>query len=281
MDQLKKKLNALESDWMELLFAQLRTSFSGIHLPSHDHWHHYRVWQFVKIILAHLEGKGVVFNNHELTNLMLASLFHDVGLTQTLDEWHGKAGADICREFIESHKLNQSADLSTALEAIEKHDDKQYNQTLTRKGKPSLLAILSTADDLDAFGFIGVVRYAEIYLLRNTNIEDVSDKVLNNADRRFLHFSREFYHFKVLVEQQRQRYESLVDFYKSVNPSPASNNHPGNMLRHIRNNIENRQNNSSLTDLLNPIDSEYIQSFKDQIIKEHNHFRNDSMDQFT
>lgn len=281
MDELKKKLKALESRWMKLFFTQLKTYFSGIHLPSHDHWHHYRVWQFVKIILAHLEQKGIAFNSHEITNLMLASLFHDVGMTQTLDEWHGKAGADICREYIESGKLYQQTDFLPALEAIEKHDDKQYNQTEAIKGKPSILFILSTADDLDAFGFIGVVRYAEIYLLRNTSIKDIPDKVAKNADRRFRHLNKTFRHFEELIDQQKQRYESLVHFYKCVNSSATSNNNNRNILQHIRNNVENQQNNNNLTDLLNPIDSKYIKSFKEKIIKEQQHFGDYSMEPFT
>ena len=279
MEETRKKLELIESKWLELFFRRLKTYFSDVHLPSHDHLHHLRVWQFVKSILAHLEQKDIVYNSHELLNLMLASLFHDVGLIHTLDEWHGRAGADICRNFIESLNI-PVRDFLPALEAIEKHDDKLYDHTRTLEGKPSILLILSTADDLDAFGFIGIVRYAEIYLLRKTSIEDIADKVIINSGQRFRHFRSKFRHFEDLVEQQKQRYEPLVNFYRSVSASPASKKKKKNILQHIRNNVENHQNNNNLTDLLNPIDREYIEDFKNKMIEEQQQFSDHRKDQF-
>ena len=37
----------------------------------------------------------------------------------------------------------------------------------------NLLTILSVADDLDAFGFIGIYRYSEIYLTRGIDPEKI------------------------------------------------------------------------------------------------------------
>jgi len=193
----------------------------------------------------------------------------DVGLTQTLDESHGKAGADICRKFINSDKLNLTTDFSSALEAIEKHDDKKYIKTETFEDKPTILTILSTADDLDAFGNIGIIRYAEIYMLRNTSIEEISDKVIKNAEQRLQHFSNKFGYFKELVDQQKKRYEELVNFYKSVN---ASTNQHRNILLHIQNNIKSPQNNKNLTDLLAPVDSQHIKDFKSKVEQEEQQF---------
>lgn len=281
MDETKKKLKTLESKWLEMFFHQLEIYFSEVHLPSHDQWHHYRVWQFVKSILAHLEQKGILFNSHELTNLMLASFFHDVGLTKTVDEWHGKAGADICRNFIESAGLNPTIDFLPALNAIEKHDDKQYKHIEALDGKPSILLIISTADDLDAFGYIGIVRYAEIYMLRNTSIENIPDKVIKNARLRFSHFGENFQHFEQLKKHQVKRYQHLLNFYRSVKAHSPSNNHNRNILAHIQKNVKKPHNNKSLIDLLKPIDSDHIESFKNEITKEQREFRNYSMDRFT
>jgi hypothetical protein len=267
MENTKNNLKSLESKWFESFYSGCKACFGGISLPSHNHRHHHRVWQFVKLILGHLEAKGIDFSSQELLNLMLASFFHDTGMSLTFDESHGKAGADICRRFIESSDLNINEFLP-ALEAIEKHDDKQYLQLKTLNNKPSIVLILSTADDLDAFGFTGILRYAEIYLLRDKKPEEIPDKVINNADRRFLHFKETFRCFEALVEKQKPRYEQLINFYKSVRRS-SSNQSKRKILEHVYQNIENHQNNQHLTDLLTPVNSQYIKNFREKVIQEH------------
>ncbi len=275
MENTKKKLKALENKWLEYFYSQSKTCFSEISLPSHNHRHHYRVWQFAKSILFHIESKGISFNNQELANLMMASFFHDLGMSQTFDESHGKAGASICRHFIESSDMYLN-DFLPALEAIEKHDDKQYLQGEPLKSKPSILLILSTADDLDAFGFVGILRYAEIYMLRNTKLENIPEKVLNNADRRFHHFRKTFRHFDALLEQQKPRYEQLINFYESVTSS-SSNHSNRKILEHIQNNVENHQIDEHLTDLLAPVNSEYIENFKKKVNQEQQEILDNSL----
>ncbi|MFP4621411.1 MAG: HD domain-containing protein [Bacteroidales bacterium] len=281
MDELKKRLKTIESTWLKFLFNQLKTYFSEIDLPSHDHWHHYRVWQFAKIILYHLAQQDMIFTDQEITNLMLACLFHDAGMTQTLDETHGEAGAHICRKFIESGHTDSHINFAPALEAIKKHDDKQYNKTEAREETPSILFVLSTADDLDAFGVIGIIRYAEIYMLRNTNIEDIPDKVIKNAGQRFQHFMKKFRHFKELTEQQKERYEVLVNFYGAVRKRAPLQDDYRNILLHIQNNIKNQLNNSNLTDLLRPVDSETIKNFTRKVVREEQQFIDYSRDQIS
>lgn len=279
MENTKKNLKSLESKWFESFHSGSEACFREINLPSHNHRHHHRVWQFVKFILGHLETKGIVFNRQELSNLMLASFFHDTGMSLTFDESHGKAGADICRQFMESSNMNINEFLS-ALEAIEKHDDKQYLQLKTLDNKPSIVLILSTADDLDAFGFIGILRYAEIYLLRGTDLKDIPEKVINNAERRFLHLKKTFCHFETLVEQQRPRYEELIKFYESLK-KPSSNHTNREILEHMQHNLNNQQKNQHLTDLLAPVNLQYIENFREKVIQEHQEILNTSMDRFS
>ena len=41
--------------------------------------------------------------------------------------------------------------------------------------------MLSVADDLDAFGFTGIYRYSEIYLMRGINPNQLGHLIIENA----------------------------------------------------------------------------------------------------
>lgn len=70
----------------------------------------------------------------------------------------------ICIQYFEENKLPKPDRFEEILFAIENHDDKDYKQNNTEPN--SVFSILCNADDLDAFGKVGIVRYTEIYLLR-------------------------------------------------------------------------------------------------------------------
>ena len=139
----------VEQKWMDRLFLCVKKEFQNIWLPSHDEQHHMRVWQHAKNLVI---DTGLKPDLSFLENLILACFFHDIGMVVTLDEDHGKASRKICETFL--LKRHTPASFSEALEAIEHHDDKNY----TRSKKPSsfLLEYLTIADDLDAFGAIGL-----------------------------------------------------------------------------------------------------------------------------
>lgn len=262
------QLHILERSWMELLLNYVRNTFSHIALPSHNHWHHFRVWQNAKAIFFQLEQKGIVFEDQALINLMIAAFFHDTGLTITLDEFHGKAGADICRDFLKSIQKDNIKVFAAALEAIEQHDNKQYETTVSIENNATILSILSAADDMDAFGFVGVIRYAEIYLLRDIPMHDIPGQVIANAERRFENFREKFRSFELFVQEQSARYHALKNFFVTIQqcPSPIRNENL-KILEHICHNIENDRNNHSLSALLEPINSEYIQQFRNEILQ--------------
>jgi HD superfamily phosphodiesterase len=265
---IKKQLDNLESAWLDLLFEHLQSEFSRYRLPSHDHWHHLRVWNFIKSILFHLENCGIVFNLQEIKNLMVAAFFHDVGLTRTVGEWHGKAGAELCREFIQSGTLSGMPDLSSALDAIEKHDDKDYKNITSNIEKPSILSVLSLADDLDAFGNTGIVRYAEIYMLRKIALQEIPGKVINNAEKRMNHVRQKFYFLKEFLGEHERRYLRLDSFFRSIKDEEDTDNPNLKILQHIKGNLDSGQNNENLTDLLKPVDSQFIEQFRNKILEE-------------
>ncbi len=156
----------IESKWLQELYEYNYNLFAKKHIPSHDHGHHLRVWHNAKnLAIALHTNQYLILTSEKLECLIIAALFHDTGITSTLDEKHGKAGKKICSDFLRKTKKNIPHGIKEALNAIEFHENKEHYGIV--KDKTSVLAILSTADDMDAFGATGAYRYAEIYLMRN------------------------------------------------------------------------------------------------------------------
>jgi len=132
----------------------------------------------------------------------------------TRDESHGRASKTICEKFFRSENINPPEGFHHALKAIEEHDDKTTLFTGTTHGI-SVKMLVSTADDLDAFGYIGVLRYAEIYLLRGIQPENMGQKVSDNAAKRFQNFKSIFINTS-LAHRHQKRYEILQNFYKNM-----------------------------------------------------------------
>ncbi len=95
------------------------------------------------------------------------------------------------------------------LEAIENHDNKEYIDIY----RNDLLTVLSVADDLDAFGFIGIYRYMEIYLIRETDRNNLGLLINTNAGKRFGNFVKTVGKSKKLIEKHKQRYLILDNFF--------------------------------------------------------------------
>jgi len=228
-----KDLNALisksEKKWLSPLFLHCRDQFSGIFLPSHDEYHHYRVWHYMKQVLAEMRHAGMAVKEEMTEKAIIAAFFHDIGLVRTLDESHGMAGKEMCLEYFRNRGLAFPAGIDEILHAIEKHDDKgpgkkvqltpgneAANSGLSVTG-PDLLSILSTGDDLDAFGYIGIYRYAEIYLLRGVSEATLPAKVLANLENRYRNLQHRCHNLTRFVSGQKDRYSRIKDFYSSGN----------------------------------------------------------------
>ena len=93
-------------------------------------------------------------------------------------------------------------------------DDKEYK---TKSQADSLLSILSIADDLDAFGHIGVIRYSEIYLMRGISINELPKLVLSNLDKRFRNFEKKIKNYPDLYESHKSRYLITRKFFEELN----------------------------------------------------------------
>ncbi len=209
-----------------LLFQQCRSRFEGSHLPSHDHFHHLRVWNYTMDLISELPEQAEEFNENEILLLMLSVFFHDTGLTVTLDEEHGTESRRICQEFLDANPKLFTIDAGPALRAIELHDKKQ-SMLSHSDSEMEILKILSVCDDLDAYGPTGILRYAEIYLLRGVAINNLPEKVLKNMAYRFDFFSAQNWIPENFYLKHRGRYRYAAEYYKELQDDMISGEKQG------------------------------------------------------
>lgn len=213
MTKLEQYIVEAENKWLIRLYNYCQNLFSNKNIPSHDHTHHLRVWEYSKEIIQALDSAHEV--NYELIeSCLIASIFHDTGLTITLDENHGFESRKICEKYFSENNIETLENFEIILNAIEKHDDKNYKHS--HPSPNSVLSIICNADDLDAFGKIGVIRYAEIYLLRGINLNELPDSVIGNLDKRFFNFEKIYKDFSELYEKHKIRYLITRRFFEEL-----------------------------------------------------------------
>jgi len=208
-------IKSAEEKYKPILEGTCRQLFTGVQIPSHDHIHHARVWEYTKEILRNLLLNGMISDTSVADKAIIAAYFHDTGLIVNTGADHGKESRKICQEFLNKHNIDISFH-SEILDAVEKHDDKNY----TAGSDPaSLAAIIAIADDMDAFGHIGVLRYWEIYSMRGIAVTDMPDQIIRNACNRFRHLEETYPMFPELISHQKERLDTLVSFYSSLKNS--------------------------------------------------------------
>lgn len=211
------KLKNVEDSWLIPLYTYCQRAFSHTHLPSHNEDHHLRVWITAKELIKQLNNQGVFLNSPDLTKVIIATFLHDTGMSITLDKTHGLESRKICVRFIEEYELNDLENLHELLDAIEKHDNKEYQNKFTGTVNPKhIFNILSVCDDLDAFGLTGVYRYAEIYLLRGIPIEYLATMVLKNLTNRVNYFTQSFGNLKNFHEKHMKRFDLTRSFFTDL-----------------------------------------------------------------
>jgi hypothetical protein len=207
----------------ELRFRQiLEDFFSSVYhegtLYSHGIDHHRRVWSYGKELLPLIRVQSLPSNQQLPSKLIISCYLHDIGMSINAGIHHGKHSRELCIEFLKKHNL-PADEYTDVLEAIENHDNKEYKDS---KPGSDLLKILSVADDLDAFGYIGIYRFSEIYLMRGINQEVLGDLIIENASKRFGHFEKYFGFDNVLVKKHRERFKILVGFFTGYNKQVKS-----------------------------------------------------------
>lgn len=219
---IEKIIQEAEAKLLKVLFSHCRLIFAGINLPSHDHLHHLRVWYNVRSLVTELSDSGNKISLGDVSRLLLSAMFHDTGLTKTLGEAHGKESRYICEDFIRKNPDLIDFDAEEALQAIELHDRKENLTPESDNQEINILKILSICDDIDAYGCIGVLRYAEIYILREVPVIKLAKKVLNNLKYRYNNIEAQRWIPDHFLTEQRIRYQKTYEFFKILEKKDAS-----------------------------------------------------------
>jgi HD domain. len=198
----KKYINLLESFFM--------LKWKKMNLSSHDLSHHRRVWKYARELLHFINQEEEITDSRFIEKLIIACYLHDIGMAVDKGDRHGRHSRLLCEKFILENNM-RLPDYQDVLEAIENHDNKEYSDS---RSPNKLLLLLSVADDLDAFGYIGIYRYIEIYLARGVQPDKIGPMIRENAARRFKNLESAFGRFPGLIEKHRIRYLVLESFFK-------------------------------------------------------------------
>jgi len=179
-------------------------------IPSHDHLHHERVWKNASQLLERLYDAGIVTDPDMAEKAIIAAFFHDTGLTVNRGTDHGTESRRICSKFIESLSIDD-ADCREILDAVEKHDDKTY---ICQSDPSSLAAIISVADDMDAFGETGISRYEEIYSMRGIPASGMPEMIIENVLSRLRHLESTYGIFPDIVDEMREKAQTVISYFR-------------------------------------------------------------------
>ncbi len=189
-------------------------------LYSHGMNHHRRVWGFAREILSLHPVRDSLSPACDPEKLIIACYMHDIGMSADPGPRHGKKSRELCQKFLEQCNLDPD-NYTDLLETIENHDDKAYVSDMSES---SLLRILSLADDLDAFGYAGIYRYSEIYLIRDIPPSELGYLIRDNARGRFDNFTKALSADYEYVSKHRERYEILDNFFLNYNKQARAYN---------------------------------------------------------
>lgn len=205
-----ESISRAEEKYVAILEEFFGRIWNDTYLPSHDLDHHRRVWKFAKELLQALhEGEKSELPTHP-EKILIACYLHDIGLSIDLSINHGKRSREICTKFLVDNCLAEK-EFKDVLDAIEFHDMKEHNFPLS---PGNIIRIVSTADDLDAFGYIGIYRYSEIYLLRGIPHSELGPRIRENAGTRFRNFLNAFGSCRKLVARHSTRFRIIDDFFR-------------------------------------------------------------------
>jgi len=210
---LTSRIESAEYQYKQILEDFFMSVYVENSPPSHGLEHHRRVWHYAKELILSVENLNVLTDQSLPENLLIACYLHDIGMSVDPGIKHGHHSRDLCITFLKKNHLDEG-NYQQLLSAIENHDNKEYN---TSSKQYDLLTVLSVADDLDAFGFIGIYRYSEIYLTRGINREEIGHLIIKNVTQRFDNFIKTFGSNESVVQKQSDRHKILKDFFINYN----------------------------------------------------------------
>jgi len=210
----EEKIRLAEIKYKQFLEDYFTVTWGETVLYSHDIDHHRRVWHYAKELIKEISTTRDDIDPVLPVKLLIASYLHDLGMSIDPGIRHGILSRELGKSFLKTIDLFES-EYFDILYAIEHHDEKEYKISGNTDNK--LLRILSAADDLDAFGYVGVYRYMEIYLVRGIQPEIVGYEIRENAIKRYENFVSTFGNHAGLIERHRKRFLLLDDFLAKYN----------------------------------------------------------------
>jgi len=210
---LAVKIESAEDKYRQILEEYFIKTWGDTALFSHDIEHHRRVWHYAKELLSEAGTNEKNIIPFSIDKLLIACYLHDLGMAIDAGESHGIISSNLFREFINENGLSES-EFADAITAISVHDNKE---NISADSFPDLISFLTIADDLDAYGYIGILRYLEIYLLRGISPSEIGYKIRDNAAKRFARFRSVFGNNPELFKKNEVRFKLLDDFFYSYN----------------------------------------------------------------
>ena len=215
---LTRLIESAENKYKQILEEYFISVYDEKSLSSHGIDHHRRVCGYSKELLQLKAYKTAEQISQLPSKLIIACYLHDIGMSVNPGTKHGKHSRKLCLQFLTKNNLPES-DFSEVLEAIEYHDNKDYDKNIL---SDDLLTMLSVSDDLDAFGYTGIFRYVEIYLTRGIIPEKIGFMIRENAKKRFDNFLNTFESDSEIVQKHIKRYNILDNFFIRYNEQLSS-----------------------------------------------------------
>ncbi len=213
------QFNLAESRWLHVATAYLKKLYQNVWLPSHDLDHHLRVWNHCKLLAKSPVVQSQILDTISAEQMFLSCLFHDTGMIQDYSEKHGHLGVQFLNTFFQTIDLDKPEGYELISYAIEHHDEKFHiaDNFSTLDTKNQLLRLVSTADDMDAFGQIGIYRYILIYTRRGIDIGELPARVIPNIEARFKNLENLLKGDNLLLNEQWKQFEITRNYFKSLN----------------------------------------------------------------
>ncbi len=208
-------INRAEHKWQEPVYSCVENIFSTHWLPSHDVWHSNRVWEFARSLILAMRKNKIRFSFKEMEELLIASYFHDTGMSVTLNPEHGKYSREICHTFLKNQSSLSLFQKEKILNAVEFHDDKSYRKEVFLNHE-KLLPWLCVADDMDAYGNIGIYRFWEINSLRHIREDQMVEKIIHSLQNRMNFFSDVYPFRDDFYDLQQKRNSLTAEFFKRM-----------------------------------------------------------------
>ncbi len=167
--------------------------------------HSFRVYNYALEISQNFD-----LSENELNNLLLASIFHDIGNVKQREK-HALIGSEILETLLHSEGLDQSKfDKDIVLDLVRRHSEKK------KPTNNKLLQILKDADLLDQIGAMSILYHSSKINFNDESFYTNLLNVLNDQELRFIAKIRELLNTEFAKNLIDERLEVVKSFIKQL-----------------------------------------------------------------